>query len=130
MATEWIRIRHRPSGVLIAEGRTGWSLLPLEGSFYIAAARLRQGRFETTPMPGLCPYKGLYLWLDYVAPGEMRESRLGWRYILPNPLLPVIAWRVALPQKHPALAIERGPLQSAGPRLDYAELRPGQERRQ
>jgi len=105
MPADHIRIRHRPSGAIIAEGRIGWSLLPLEASFYIAGRRLCQGRFKSIPVPGLCPYKGIYLWLDYVAPDGTRTPRLGWRYVLPNPLLPFIVWRVALPRRHPAIEV-------------------------
>lgn len=101
------RILHRPSGALIAEGRAGWHMVPFENGFYLSAARLREGRFETTVVPGLCPYKGLYLWLDYIAPDGTREPRLGWRYPLPNPLFPFIAWRVAVPRQHPALQVTR-----------------------
>lgn len=101
------RILHRPSGAIIAEGRAGWHLVPFEGGFYVSANRLREGRFETTVLPGICFYKGLYLWLDYIAPDGTCEPRLGWRYWLPNPLLPFIAWRVAIPRQHPVLQITR-----------------------
>lgn len=56
-------------------------------------------------MPGLCPYKGLYQWLDFEAADGSRSAALGWRYWLPNPLFPFIAWRVAVPQHHSDIEI-------------------------
>lgn len=100
--TRSCRILYRPSGALIAEGRPGWHLAPFDNSFYISSGNLREGRFETTAIPGVCPYKGLYLRLDYIAPDGSREVRLTWRYWIPNPLFPFIAWRIAIPQLHSA----------------------------
>ena len=31
---------------------------------------------------------------------------LGWKYVVPNPLLPFIAFRVAVPGTHPELLVE------------------------
>jgi hypothetical protein len=41
---------------------------------------------------------------------------LGWRYVVPNPLLPFIAFRAAVPRAHPDLEIEVEP---AGGALAY-----------
>jgi len=49
-------------------------MVPFDNSFYISAAKLHEGRFETTRMPWLCPYKGLYFWLDYIEPDGTRED--------------------------------------------------------
>jgi hypothetical protein len=56
--------------------------------------------------PGLCVYKFLYVWLDFRAPGGEVCKGLGWLYWLPNPLLPFIWYRVALPAHHPELRVE------------------------
>ncbi len=105
----FVRIVHYPSGTLLAAGPQGYGLMPFEGNFYIRRRHLLAGTYRHTYLPGLCPYKGLYLWLDLVLPGGQIEPGLAWRYILPNPLLPFIAFRVALPGNHPALRIEYTP---------------------
>jgi uncharacterized protein (DUF427 family) len=103
-----VRVRHAATGAVIAEGPRGWGMTAFEGNLYIRAKYLREGRFRTTWIPGLCPYKGLYVWLDYEAPDGSRERMVAWRYWLPNPLLPFVAFRVGLPQTHPRLIIEDG----------------------
>lgn len=57
-------------------------------------------------MPGFCPYKFLYVWMDLVLDKGNRVKSLGWLYWLPNPLLPFIWFRVAVPGYHPELEIE------------------------
>ena len=57
-------------------------------------------------VPGLCIYKFLYVWMDLHLDGGQKVRNLGWKYWLPNPLLPFIWFRVALPRAHPAIAIE------------------------
>ena len=109
--TKTIRIRHRPSGALIAEGPLGWGITPFDGSFYIRRKYLRDGAFRPNFLPGLCPYKFLYVWLDYRPPDGRRSRSLGWLYWLPMPLLPFIWYRVAVPSHHPEIEIER----STGP---------------
>jgi uncharacterized protein (DUF427 family) len=64
---------------------------------------LAEGRFRSTPIPGLCPYKGIYHWLDLELPDGKREKMLAWRYVIPNPLFPFVPFRVGLPGGHPAL---------------------------
>jgi hypothetical protein len=48
----------------------------------------------------------LYAWLDLHMDDSIRVSNLGWVYWLPNPLLPLIWFRVAVPRAHPERAIE------------------------
>lgn len=100
-----VSIEHLPSGTLIAEGPLGWGITPFEGNYYVARRYLRQGSFRTTWVPGLCVYKFLYVWLDFLPPAGEPSRFLAWRYWLPNPLLPFIAFRVALPGDHPQLRI-------------------------
>ena len=101
-----IRIEHRPSGQLIADGPLGWGITPFEGNLYIRRKHLQTGGFRVNFLPGLCVYKFLYVWLDFVPDAAPRERNLGWMYWLPNPLLPFIAFRTALPRSHPSLSIE------------------------
>ncbi len=94
-----IRIIHEPDGETIAEGEVGlWGITPFEGNYYISRRCLKTKGFRTTWLPGLCIYKFLYVWLDFVAADGTRDRMLGWRYWLPNPLFFFIAFRVAVPQ--------------------------------
>jgi len=60
-----IRITHRPSGELIAEGPLGWGIKPFEGNYYIQRRYLKTKGFKVNFIPGLCIYKFLYVWLDF-----------------------------------------------------------------
>ncbi len=103
-----IRISHRRSGELIAEGPSGWGITSFEGNYYIGRRYLKTGGFRTNYLPGLCIYKFLYVWMDYHWSGG-RSRSLGWLYWLPNPLLPFIWFRIAVPADHPELQIESIP---------------------
>jgi len=98
-----IRIWHAGSGRLLAEGPKGWGITPFEGNFYIRKKFFTGNNFRSTLIPGLCPYKGIYHWLDLELDGERVEKMLAWRYVIPNPLLPFVAFRIGLPGQHPAL---------------------------
>ena len=80
--------------------------MPFEGNFYIRRKFLRTDGFKVNFMPGLCPYKFLYVWLNFKLPDGGRSRNLGWLYWLPNPLLPFIWFRVAIPRVHPELTVE------------------------
>jgi uncharacterized protein (DUF427 family) len=101
-----VRIKHRESGLLLAEGPLGWGITPFEGNFYIARKHLKTDRFRQNFIPGLCIYKFLYVWMDLHLDEGERVRNLGWMYWLPNPLLPFIWFRVAIPRAHPALDVE------------------------
>ncbi len=103
---KFIRITHRPTGTLIAEGPVGWGITAFEGNLYIRKKHLLTNGFTANFIPGLCPYKFLYVWLDLRLPDGDRVKNLGWLYWLPNPLLPFIWYRVAVPRRHPELLIE------------------------
>ena len=106
MGKKTIRITHRPSGTKLAEGPLGWGITPFEGNLYISRKYLLTKGFKPNFIPGLCPYKFLYVWLDLkLANGDQVKS-LGWLYWLPNPLFPFIWYRVGLPREHPDLAVE------------------------
>ena len=103
----YIRITHRPTGLLLAEGPLGWGITPFEGNYYILKKYLRTNQFKPNFIPGICPYKFLYVWLDLLLENGDREKNLAWLYLLPNPLLPFIWFRIALPGSHPSLVVER-----------------------
>ncbi|MGH8113065.1 MAG: hypothetical protein ACREPF_00305 [Rhodanobacteraceae bacterium] len=104
--------------------RWAWGITPFQGNYYIRRKYLRDGRFRVDYIPGLCVYKGLYVGLNYVAPDQTVSTHLGWLYWLPNPLLPFVMFRVAVPGHDPRLAIEPVdeahdvPAQSHGAGLD------------
>ena len=106
MAKKFIRITHRPSGSTIAEGPVGWGITPFEGNLYISRKFLLTKRFKPNFIPGICPYKFLYVWLDLKLEDGTKVRDLGWLYWLPNPLFPFIGYRVGLPREHPELLVE------------------------
>ena len=116
MSKKCIRIKHANSDTLIAEGLIGWGITPFEGNYYISNKCLRTTGFRVNYIPGLCIYKFLYVWLDFIPPNyislgnknadDSTIKNLGWKYWLPNPLLPFIWLRVAVPQKHPQLLVD------------------------
>jgi len=101
-----IRIQHKSTGLVLADGPLGWGITPFEGNFYIRKKFLRTDGFKVNYLPGLCIYKFLYVWLDLQIDDENRVPNLGWMYWLPNPLLPFIWFRVAVPRDHPELVTE------------------------
>jgi len=101
-----VRIKHKGTGVVLADGPLGWGITPFEGNFYIRRKFLKAGQFRSNFIPGLCPYKFLYVWLDLHLEDGGRVRSLAWMYWLPNPLLPFIWFRVALPRAHPEIEIE------------------------
>ena len=101
-----VRITHKDTGTLLAEGPVGWGITPFEGNFYIARKYLKTDRFRVNYIPGLCIYKFLYVWMDLHLDGDHRVRNLGWMYWLPNPLFPFIWFRVAIPGMHPEIQIE------------------------
>ena len=113
MANKRVRITHKPSGTLIAEGPLGWGITAFEGSYYILGKYLKTTGFRQNWIPGLCFYKFLYVWMDFTPPGGDKIKSMGWYYWLPNPLLPFIAFRVAIYADDPDLEIERYETQAA-----------------
>ena len=103
MPKKFVRITHLPSGEVIAEGPVGWGITPFEGNWYISKKHLRTDGFRTSAVPGLCVYKFVYTWLHFRAKTGQVSRFLGWRYVLPNPLFPFIAFRVAVPGDHPEI---------------------------
>ena len=105
--TRNIRITHKASGTLIAEGPVGFrGITPFEGNYYISRKCLKTDSLRPNWVPGFCLYKFLYVWLDLRLANGSREPFVGWMYWLPNPLLPFIAFRPAVPHSSPALQID------------------------
>jgi hypothetical protein len=102
-----VRTTHKPKGMYLAEGPLGWGIMPFEGSYYGSRKYLRAARFKANFLPGLCPYKFLYVWLDVALDNGEIGKNLGWMYWLANPLFPFIWFWVALPGSHPGLVVER-----------------------
>lgn len=100
-----LRVIHRPTGTLIADGPIGWGITPFEGNYYISPRYLK-AKFSPNFIPGFCIYKFFYVWMDLVLSNGGREKGLGWLYWLPNPLLPFVWFRVAVSNSDPALRIE------------------------
>ena len=73
----FIRITHKPSGEVIAEGPLGWGIMSFEGNYYIRRRYLKTKGFNVNFIPGLCVYKFLYVWLDFSWSGG-KSSSLGW----------------------------------------------------
>lgn len=107
MARKRIRIHHGPSGTLLAEGPLGWGITPFEGNYYISRKHLATRGFRFGYLPGFCIYKFFYLRLDFVPANGQRVKGLGWMYVLPNPLFPFIAFRVAIPGHRSDILIEK-----------------------
>ena len=83
----------------------GWGITPFEGNYYISRRYMKTAGFKVNFFPGICFYKFVYVWLNFTWPGGISHN-LGWLYWLPNPLLPFIWFRVAVPKNHPELSIE------------------------
>ena len=101
-----VKIVHRESDTLLAEGPLGWGIMPFEGNFYISKKFLQTDRFRVNYLPGLCVYKFLYVWMDLKLDHDNHIRNLCWMYWLPNPLLPFIWFRVAVSGDHPEIEIE------------------------
>jgi uncharacterized protein (DUF427 family) len=106
-STRRIRITHRTSGEIIAEGPPGlFGITSFEGNLYIRRKYLKTHRLRPNWIPGFCVYKFLYVWLDLRLADGAKEPFVGWLYWLPNPLLPFIAFRPAVSRSSSFLQIE------------------------
>jgi len=101
-----VQITHRATGAVLADGPLGWGITRFEGNYYIARKYLKTDRFRINFLPGLCVYKFVYVWLDLLLDQNERIRNLGWMYWLPNPLLPFIWFRIALPGTHPEIMVK------------------------
>ena len=106
MAGKHVRITHLPTDTILAEGPLGWGITPFEGNLYIRKRYLRTDGFKVNFIPGFCPYKFLYVWLDLRLSEHDISRNLAWKYWLPNPLFPFVWFRVGLPRHHAELLVE------------------------
>lgn len=100
-----IEITYKPSNELIARGLKGWGMFYFEGNYYISSKYLRTKGFKFTGIPGICPYKFIYFWYHFKSKHGKVSPMLGWKYWLPNPLFPFIAFRIAVPASHADLEV-------------------------
>jgi uncharacterized protein (DUF427 family) len=100
-----IRISHKSSGEVIAEGKLGWDIFSFEGNYYIRDKNLKTKGFKFSGIPGLCPYKFIYFWYHLKLENGESERMIAWKYWLPNPLFPFIAFRIAIPKKQPSFLV-------------------------
>lgn len=105
MSVETIEIYHKPSGELIASGPKGWGMYAFEGNYYISNKNLKSTGFRFSGIPGICPYKFIYFWYHFRDKQGNKYPMLGWKYWLPNPLFPFIAFRIAVPINHPSIEV-------------------------
>ena len=101
-----IRIIFEPTNTLLAEGPLGWGITQFEGNFYIQTKYLKTDGIKTNYIPGLCVYKFFYVWMDLIIDNQIVAKNLAWKYWLPNPLLPFIWFRVALPGYDSRIKVE------------------------
>ena len=101
-----LKISHIPSGELIAEGKKGWEIFPFEGNYYISNKSLKSNGFRFSGIPGLCFYIFIYFWYHFQSVDGKKSRMIAWKYWLPNPLFPFIAFRVAIPSIHPEIRVE------------------------
>ena len=102
-----IRITHKSSGEVLADGPSGWGITAFEGNYYVSKKYLKSRGFKPNYIPGICVYKFFYVWLNLTLENGELIKGLAWLYWLPNPLFPFIWFRVALPGQHPELLVER-----------------------
>ncbi|TXM70712.1 hypothetical protein [Methylobacterium sp. WL120] len=72
-----MKVVHRGSGTVLAEGPSGWGMSRFGGGIHIRRRHLVGGTFSLGIVPGLCVYRGLYLSLDYMPPDGPIERGLG-----------------------------------------------------
>ncbi len=101
-----VRIKHRATATVLADGPLGWGITPFEGNLYIRKKYLQTDGFRTNYFPGLCVYKFLFVWMDLHLGADTRVRNIAWKYWFPNPLFSFIWFRVALPRTHPEIDIE------------------------
>ena len=75
-----MRVVHRDTGELIADGDRSSAIIPFEGTYYMFRNALRTDGFRLDDAPGFCCYKFLYVWLDIKRKDGKVDKFLGWKY--------------------------------------------------
>jgi len=83
-------------------------MFAFEGNYYISNKNLKTNGFKISGIPGICPYKFIYFWYHFRSNDGHKSPMIAWKYWLPNPLFPFIAFRIAVPKNHPDLLVEVG----------------------
>jgi hypothetical protein len=73
-----VRLSHKSTSTVLAEGPIGWGTTPFEGNFYIRRKHLTTHDLRPNVWPGLCSYKFLYVWLDLHLGDGQRIRNLEW----------------------------------------------------
>jgi uncharacterized protein (DUF427 family) len=92
-----IKIIHKASQTLLAEGELGREIAQIEGNYYCQRSCVNLDCFKTNFIPGICIYKFIYVWNDLIINGVREKRFFSWTYWIPNPLLPNIWFRIAIP---------------------------------
>lgn len=72
----FIRIKHKATGRILADGPLGWGITPFEGNYYIGRKYLRTDGFIPNFIPGFCPYKFLYIGMDLKLDDDRKSKHL------------------------------------------------------
>ena len=104
-----ITIIHRESGAVLTQEPRGWSITPSEGNYYVKEKYLARQYFSNSAIPGLCIHKGIYHRVTLNPPNIKPEGLATWRYVMPNPLFPFIAFSMGISGHPPALDYRQEP---------------------
>jgi len=81
MSQKIISIVHKPTKTKLAEGPKGWGITPFEGNLYISKKYLLSDGFKINYIPGFCPYKFFYFWMDlYIKDVKMLNEIIQYLY--------------------------------------------------
>lgn len=101
-----MRIRHHETGALLAEGPNGWGgILHFAGRLFVAGSCLCATP-EAAGNAGVCPIRGVHEDVAWRLPDGSILPGPGYRYPVPNPLLPYLFGRVVFDPGDPRLSIE------------------------
>jgi len=124
MTHKRLRVTYLPTGTVLVDGPRGvWNIFEFDAGYYIPWKHVPETEvFRPNFLPGLCPYKGVYVGMDLRLPDGRGAGNLGWLYWLPNPLFPFIWYRLVLPVGHPDLWVEEWEVTPAGQNAQEQEV--------
>ncbi|MEO7065445.1 MAG: hypothetical protein ABI114_00920 [Rhodanobacter sp.] len=109
-----LRVTHRPSGSLLAEGPSGRGIALFEGNYYVRRKYLCITRRKEGSPPRPCVYSFLYAGLDLWLAGRAQTESTGKSRWLTHRLVPILAFRLAFPGDDPSIRFERLTLPDRG----------------